>query len=324
MESGIEPPLVSALSDAEYLDAYSRAVVDVVDGVGPAVVSLRVRGRRGDGAGSGVIVAPDGFALTNHHVVAGGTALEALLVDGREISAQLVGSDPATDVAVVRLLEGDLPVATLGQSRGLRVGQLAIALGNPLGFANSVSAGVISALGRGLRSPDGRLIDDVIQTDTSLNPGNSGGPLVDSRGRVIGINTAMIRGAQGLCFAVPVDTARFVLSEVLVHGRVRRGWLGIAAQNRPLPRKFQRHLDHPFASAVEVTDVDAHGPARRAGIRARDVLLRIEDEPLDGIDALHRRLLGVDQQRKVAVTVLRRGKTLTLELDMVPFEADVA
>lgn len=308
------------LGDTALLDAYSQAVIDVVDAVGPAVVSLRTRGRRGNGAGSAVIVTPDGFALTNHHVVAGSAKLEAVLVDGREIGAQVVGADPATDIAVVRLVEGDLAVAALGNSRDLRVGQLVIALGNPLGFANSVSAGVVSGLGRGMRSPEGRMIDDVIQTDTSLNPGNSGGPLVDSRGRVIGINTAMIRGAQGLSFAVPVDTARFALSEILVHGSVRRGWFGIAAQNRPLPRKIQRLLDHPFPTAVEVMEVDARGPARRAGIRAGDVLLALDGEALDGIDALHRRLLGADRQRRASVDLLRRGRRLGIEVEIPPLD----
>lgn len=319
MES-VRSSAVSPLTDAALLDAYSRAVVDVVETVGPAVISLRVRGQRGDGAGSGVIVAPDGFALTNHHVVAGSAKLVAVLVDGREIGAQVVGTDPATDIAVVRLLEGELAVAALGESSRLRVGQIAIALGNPLGFANSVSAGVISALGRSMRSPDGRLIDGVVQTDTSLNPGNSGGPLVDTRGHVIGINTAMIRGAQGLSFAVPVDTARFVLTEILRHGRVRRGWLGVAAQNRPLPRKVQRQLGHPYPAAVEVMEVDPRGPARRAGIRAGDLLLALDGEGLEGIDALHRRLVGIDAPRRMAVDLLRRSRRLGVDVEVVPLD----
>ena len=230
----------SATSDAELLDAYSLAVVHVVEEVGPTVVSIGVRANRGpfggEGAGSGVIFAPDGFILTNNHVVDGAEKISVSLTDGRSFSADVIGTDPDTDLAVVRVPGSGLPAASFGDSGRLRTGQLVIAIGNPLGFQNTVSTGVISALGRSLRSPQGRLIEHVIQTDVSLNPGNSGGPLVDSRGEVIGINTAMISNAQGLSFAVPINTARYVVSELVSKGRVSRAYLGLLAQVRPIDR----------------------------------------------------------------------------------------
>ncbi len=316
--------------DASLLDAYSQAVIDVVGSVGPAVISVRTeprgnaRRRKDRGAtGSGVIVAPDGFALTNHHVIEKATAVEVTLTDGRAMGAQVVGSDAATDIGVLRLHEGDLPIARLGDSDGIRVGQMAIAIGNPLGFASSVSTGVVSALGRSLRSPQGRLIDNVIQTDAGLNPGNSGGPLVDSRGMVMGINTAMIQRAQGLCFAVPINTARWVLSEILTNGRVRRGYLGISVQNRPTNRRLQRLYDLPALSLVEVLQVEAKGPGHRAGLRAGDLIVRLGDTPVSDIDQLHRELVDVQVGSKVAVTLLRHGREVGHDVEIAAYPAGI-
>ena len=250
--SGREEP--SAQSDAELLDAYSQAVVHVVEQVGPTVISIGVRANRGpfggEGAGSGVLFAPDGFILTNNHVVEGAETISVSLTDGQSFSADVVGSDPDTDLAVIRVHGSGLPAAPFGDSAHLRAGQLVIAIGNPLGFQNTVSSGVISALGRSLRSPQGRLIEHVIQTDVSLNPGNSGGPLVDSRGSVIGINTAMISNAQGLSFAVPINTARYVVSELVSKGRVSRAYLGLLAQVRPIDRRLQRILSRSAPGSI--------------------------------------------------------------------------
>jgi S1-C subfamily serine protease len=297
----------------ELFDAYSRVVVGVVGRVGPAVVSIGVqksRSRRGagrEGAASGVIIAPDGYALTNHHVVESAKALEARLIDGSSYVAEVVGSDAATDLAVVRLAANGLPVAELGESKPLRVGQLAIAIGNPLGFQNTVSAGVISALGRALRSESGRLIEDIIQTDVALNPGNSGGPLVDSRGRVIGINTAMVFMAQGISFAIPVDTARWVVSELLVRGRVRRALLGLAGQGRPLSRRAQRHYELPSGSVVEVVSVEPGGPAQQAGVRGGDWIAAVDGQQVSSVDDIHRLLSGRSGGARLALSILRDG-----------------
>jgi len=332
------PSLHAALQpgDEELLDAYSRAVVGVVESVGPAVVSLGVRhgaapsrpGRRGSrgggGAGSGVIVAPDGFVLTNHHVVEHARAVEVRLTDGRELSADVVGSDAATDLAVVRVADGNLPTAQLGDSSQLRVGQLVIAIGNPLGFQSTVSTGVVSALGRGLRSTSGRLIENVIQTDVALNPGNSGGPLVDSRGRVVGINTAMIAAAQGLSFAVPVNTARWVVAELLRTGRVRRAYLGVSAYGRPVGRRIQRHLQLEAAGAVQVVSVEPDGPAQRAGLRGGDVIYAVDGQNVASVDDIHRLLTDMLQReseapRPVRLSILRNGEQR--ELSCLPAEA---
>lgn len=311
-----------ARSDAALLDAYSRAVVDVVDAVGPAVVSIGVKRRGGrpqDGTatGSGVIVAQDGFILTNHHVVENAETLRVTLVDGRDGAAHAVGSDPDTDLALVRAGQTDLPSAELGDSDVLRVGQLAIAIGNPLGFQSTVSTGVISATGRSLRAASGRLIENVIQTDVALNPGNSGGPLVDSAGRVVGINTAMIYMAQGLSFAIPVNTARWVVSELLAHGRVRRVHLGIAAQVLPLGRYMQRRYGLKGSTAVEVVSVQEGGPAEKAGVCKNDLIVALGDEEVSTIDELHRLMVGLPEGSVVELTLLRDGQRRVVTLEWV-------
>jgi S1-C subfamily serine protease len=301
-------------SDEEVLDAYSRAVMGVVERVGPAVVSIGVKKQsrswreRGEGAGSGVIIAPDGYVLTNDHVVERAQEIEVSLTDGSTLSAQLVGADPATDLAVVRVGGSGLPSAQLGDSDALRVGQLVIAIGNPLGFQNTVSSGVISALGRSLRGQSGRLIENVIQTDVALNPGNSGGPLVDSRARVVGINTAMIAMAQGLSFAVPINTAKWVVSELLTRGKVRRAYLGLAGQTRPVGRRVQRYFELPVATAVEVVSVESKGPAHRAGLLERDLIVLVNGESVGSVDDIHRLLVGKEAGSLVTLTVLRGGK----------------
>ena len=316
------------ISEIEALDAYSQAVVSVVEAVGPAVVSI-TSGRGGSdaglgatSAGSGVIIAPDGYALTNDHVVHGAGRLSATLTDGRALDAMLIGEDPSTDLALVRLSGTDLPVAELGRSAGLRVGQLVVAIGNPLGFQSTVSAGVVSALGRSFRSSTGRPIENVIQTDVALNPGNSGGPLVDSAGRVVGINTAIIAMAQGLSFAVPIDTATWVIGELLGHGRVRRGWLGLVAQTRPIARAQGRRLALPGESVVEIIAVEPAGPAAAAGLRPGDRILAIDGHPTATVDELHRRLRAVTIGAPIEVSVLR-GDDRTL-VAVIPREVPPA
>jgi S1-C subfamily serine protease len=304
---------VESPPDEELLDAYSRAVVGVVEKVGPAVVSIgvrkrdRARGRGAEGAGSGVIITPDGFVLTNNHVVEGADEIELGLTDGRSYAATIVGTDPATDMAIVRAGASGLPSAQLGDSDALRAGQLVIAIGNPLGFQNTVSTGVISALGRTLRGYTGRLIENVIQTDVLLNPGNSGGPLLDSRGRVIGINTAMIAGGQGLSFAVPVNTARWVAGELIIHGRARRPYLGLAGQVRPLDRRRQRFYDLPASTVVQIASLEEDGPAARAGLHEGDWIVAVEGEAVASVDDIHRALAGQAAGSVCRLTILRDG-----------------
>jgi len=298
-----------AVTEGEALDAYSRAVVDVVERIGPAVVSIGRMSKRGPaGAGSGVVFTPDGYVLTNAHVVAGSDALEVSFTDGTTSAARVVGVDHATDVAVVRAGDGRSAapaVAPVGDSSRLRVGQLVIAIGNPLGFSSTVSAGVVSALGRTMRSRDGRAMEGIIQSDVALNPGNSGGPLVDSRGRVVGINTAIILGAQGISFSVPIDTAKWVVGELMTKGRVRRAWLGISGQNRPVGRELARKLGLSHASGVEVTGFDERGPAARSGLRAGDIVVALGDLPVASIDDIHRALQDRQRQGIDARFVLR-------------------
>ena len=320
-ESGLETTAAPAASpsEAEALDAYSRTVVRVVDDVGPAVVSISRSGPRGpSGAGSGVVFAPDGYILTNAHVAAGAHQLDVGFTDGSTSRADVVGIDHATDLAVVRA--GDvLRSAPLGDSSALRVGQLVVAIGNPLGFSSTVSAGVVSALGRTMRARDGRAMEGIIQSDVALNPGNSGGPLVDSRGRVVGINTAIIMGAQGISFSVPIDTAKWVLGELMTRGRVRRGWLGIAGQNRPIVRELAHKLGLAHASGVEVTGFDERGPAAKSGLRQGDIVVAVDDKPVRNVDDIHRALQTWSDERSIRLRVVRQREGVDVEL--TPAEA---
>jgi S1-C subfamily serine protease len=292
--------------DATLLDAYSEAVIRAVERVGPAVVKIEGQGA----AGSGVIFTPDGFALTNSHVVDHGRQLTVALPDGRTMRADVVGNDADTDLAVIRISGAGarLPWATLGDSRAVRVGQVAIAIGNPYGFHHSVTAGVVSALGRSLRGRSGRLMDDIIQTDASLNPGNSGGPLVTTRGEVIGVNTAMILPAQGLCFAIASNTAQFVAVRLMRDGRIRRSFIGVAGQTVPIPRAIARENRLAVSSGVLVASVEPDSPATAAGLRDGDVIIACAGEPITGIDALHGALTEQKIGTPVPLTVLRRGE----------------
>jgi S1-C subfamily serine protease len=307
---GVAPEVVSVADDRALLDAYSRTVAGVVERVGPSVVRLDIRhgdGKRG-GSGSGVIVSPDGLILTNSHVVRGAKRTEVTTLDGRNLSARVLGDDPDTDLALARVDEDvTLPAAHIGDSKKLRRGEIAIAIGNPLGFDASATAGIVSALGRSLRAKSGRIIDDVIQTDAALNPGNSGGPLVSSRGEVIGINTAMIAGAQGICFAVAANTARFVLGEIIRHGRVRRAHLGIGGGTILLPRRIALRLDLAQTTGAVVTSVEKNGPADEAGLLTGDIVLAVDGAPVTGADDLVR-LLDADKiGRTLPLDVLRRS-----------------
>jgi S1-C subfamily serine protease len=319
--------------DQALLDAYSRAVIDVVDRVGPTVVGLAVhalappspaRGggkeRARGGTGSGVVLAPDGLILTNSHVAgaagnSGAARIAVTTADGQDLRARLVGDDPDTDLALLRVDEAvTLPAATLGDSKRLKRGQLVIAIGNPLGFESTVTTGVVSALGRSLRSRTGRLIDDLIQTDAALNPGNSGGPLVSSRGEVVGINTAVIMGAQGICFAVAANTASFVLGELVRHGRVRRAFIGISAQQTAIPPRRQRAAGLEQESAVMVGPIEPGSAADRAGLKAGDIVLGLDGQKITGADDLTRALTGEKIGRSVALDVLRGAERLTVAL----------
>ena len=316
-------------NDAALLDAYSRAVVAAAEAISPAVVKIDVQRkvrtpqgvREGNGSGSGFIFTPDGLILTNSHVAGGAAKLLVTFNDGVTTDADLIGDDPHTDLALIRVSGGRLPVVQLGSSRGLRVGQLAIAIGNPYGFECTVTAGVVSALGRSLRSQSGRLIDDVIQTDAALNPGNSGGPLVDSRGEVIGVNTAIIAAAQGICFATAVDTTKIVVAQLLRHGRVRRGYIGVAGQNTALPRRLVRHFELPVESGVRVLSVEDASPARAAGLEEGDVIVQWDGRPIAGIDDLHRLLTEDYLGRSAALTLIRRAQKLVRQITPVELPA---
>jgi S1-C subfamily serine protease len=309
-------PEVFQPDDNELLDAYSQAVIRSVDAVGPAVVKIEAD-RAG---GSGVVFAPDGLILTNSHVVDRAAQLTVVLPDGRSMRADLIGQDADTDLAVLRTASStSLPWATLGDSRCVRVGQVAIAIGNPYGFHHSVTAGVVSALGRSLRARSGRLMDDIIQTDAALNPGNSGGPLVTTRGEVIGINTAMILPAQGLCFAIASNTARFVAARLIRDGRIRRSYIGVAGQNVPIPRALARANQLAVTSGVLVVSVEPASPATTAGLRDGDIILAFAGEAVTGIDELLRRLTEERIGLATAIAILRRGQRR--QLTIVPSES---
>jgi S1-C subfamily serine protease len=312
-------------ADIELLDAYSRAVTTVVDAVGPTVVSISIGkqspGNRPEqmGAGSGFFITPDGYILTNSHVVQKAKRLRAIQEDGTTLEATLVGTDSATDLAVIRTNGSSLPYVSLGDSNLLRVGQLVIAIGNPYGFQSTVSTGVLSALGRALRSRDGRLIENIIQHTAPLNPGNSGGPLVDSRGRVVGINTAIIVMAQGIGFSIPSNTAKWVVSQLLIHGKVRRGFLGIAGGQRVLDRRLIRFHNLAGEQAVEVISVDPKGPAGQAGIRKGDLIVAIKGQDVVSVDDLHRFLSEWPIGSPVTITIVRGRKRA--DMIVVPTEA---
>jgi S1-C subfamily serine protease len=301
-----------ASADEELLDAYSHAVTSVVEKVGPAVAGIALP----RGGGSGVLFTPDGYLLTNAHVVGTARSVSVNLPDGSTHQGNVVGADPATDLAVVQIEGNRFPAAELGQSAGLRVGQLVVAIGNPFGFSFTVSAGVLSAMGRSLRAQDGRLIDGILQTDVALNPGNSGGPLVDSRGRVVGINTAMIMGAQGISFAVPIDTARWVLGELMQHGRVRRGVLGFGGQTRPIDRRLARFHKLEQKTGVEVMEVQPGMPAQAGGLQDGDILLALDGRTVTSVDDVHRLLGAGSIGRALAARVLRR--TSLIDLTVTP------
>ncbi len=302
-------PFDRAEVDTFELDPYSQRITQAYETVGPAVVHITARDRKGRaGTGSGVIFAPDGYLLTNSHVVNGATQLEASLTDGRRFGATRVGDDPATDLAVLRLSASGLPAARFGHSASLKVGQLVAAIGNPLGYQATVTAGIVSALGRTLRSFSGRLIDSVIQTDAPLNPGNSGGPLVDGGGRVVGINTAIIGGAQGICFAIGVDTAVDVVAHLMAEGRVRRSRLGVMGQTLTLDSRLAARLKRAAASAVLVADLEAGGDLAASGLKKGDILLELDGETIASVDDLHRMLTAARAGMALEAKVMRLGR----------------
>jgi S1-C subfamily serine protease len=321
-----------AQTDDDAMDAYSRAVITAAEKVSPSVVYIEVeqpiRSRRPNalrtpqerrGSGSGFIFTPDGFILTNSHVVHGAKKIEVTLADGHKHQADLIGDDPDTDLAVIRINAPNLVPAQLGEAQRIRVGQLVIAIGNPYGFQYSVTAGVVSALGRSLRAQSGRLMDAVIQTDAALNPGNSGGPLVNSRGEVIGVNTAMILPAQGICFATSIDTAKFVASRLIRDGKVSRSYIGLAGQNVPLPRRIVRYYNLAVESGIFVISFETDSPARKGGMREGDIIIGFDDRPIAGIDDLHKLLTEERIGRKSLLTVIRGTDKLTI--DVTPEES---
>jgi len=325
-DTGREPV---ANDDSSLLDSYSTAVTGAVERMSPSVVHIEVHQkaaqtrsgepRERQGGGSGFVFTPDGLILTNSHVVHDAARIAATLTDGRRMPASLIGDDPASDLAVIRVDEPGLVAAALGDSQKLRVGQIVIAIGAPYGFQSTVTAGVVSALGRSLRSYSGRLIDDVIQTDASLNPGNSGGPLVDSSGRVVGVNTATILPAQGICFAIGINTAKFVASRLLRDGKIRRSFIGVSAQTVPLHRRVVRFYDLSKEMGAMVLSVEENSPAKRAGLREGDVIVALEGQPVAGVDDLLRMLTDLRVGVSCALTVVRY--TEKLELKIVPEEA---
>ncbi|MGE5301677.1 MAG: S1C family serine protease [Alphaproteobacteria bacterium] len=325
-------PEANPAFDGQLLDAYSTAVVEAAEKVSPSVVKIQIRQRLGDqrgsalrspnevaGSGSGFIFTPDGFILTNSHVVNQARGLDVILPDGRHFEADLIGNDPATDLAIIRINAPSLVPAKLGDSISIRVGQLVVAIGNPYGFQCTVTAGVVSALGRSLRSTSGRLIDNVIQTDAALNPGNSGGPLVTSKGEVIGVNTAVILPAQGLCFAIAINTAKSVAGWLIRDRKIKRSTIGVAGQNVPLPRRVVRFHDLAAESGVMVVSVEPKSPAERARLREGDVIVGYGTQPVSGIDDLHRLLTDDQAGLKVALTILRGAEKISLVI--VPEES---
>src|ERR1043166_3907911 len=316
----------TAPADAPLLDAYSQAVVNAAGRVSPSVVKIEARhesagrrnGREGGGSGSGFIISQDGLVLTNSHVVHGAQKLGVILNDGRQPDAALLGEDPETDLAVLRIYAPNLTPARLGESKQVRVGQVAIAIGNPYGFECTVTAGVVSALGRSLRSRSGRLMDNIIQTDAALNPGNSGGPLVNSRGEVIGVNTAMILPAQGICFAIAIDTAKYVAGWLIKDGKIRRSYIGVGGQNVKVHRRVVRFYNLPVESGLLVLSVEPNSPAAAAGLREGDVIVGFDDHPIVSVDALHKQLREETIGRRSTLTVIRHSEKL--ELEIVPVE----
>jgi S1-C subfamily serine protease len=321
-------PANAKSNDQGLLDAYSTAVAGAAEKASPSVVNIRVYhspqpgAQRPGGGGSGFLFTPDGFVLTNSHVVHGASKTVVTLLDGRRFEADLIGSDPDTDLAVVRIGAAGLTAAQLGDSRGVRVGQIAIAIGSPYGFEYTVTAGVVSALGRTLRSVSGRLIDDVIQTDAALNPGNSGGPLVNSRGEVIGVNTAMILPAQGICFAIAANTAKYIAGRLIKDGRIKRGYIGLAGQNIVLPRRLIRHHQLGTETAMLVVSVEPASPAEKAGLREQDLIVAWGGRTVAGIEDLQRMLSEAQPDSTLTVTVVRGAEKLALEV--VPADRPVA
>jgi S1-C subfamily serine protease len=323
------PQLASGPGDEELLDGYSRTITRAVAAVGPTVVNIRVSGEtaghrqtpEAGGSGSGFVVAPDGFILTNSHVVHGARRMEVTLADGRVLAASLVGDDPQTDLAVIRIHASRLAHAKFGDSQAVRVGQIAIAIGSPFGFQQTVTAGVVSALGRSMRTQSGRLVDNVIQTDAALNPGNSGGPLVNSRGEIIGVNTAIILPAQGICFAIASNIAEFVTAWLIKEGVIRRSWIGVAGQNVSVHRRVARFHRLAAESGVRVARVEPGSPASRADLREGDVIVAFGGQPVSGIDELHRLLVARVIGVSTAITILRH--TEKLDLTVTPQELAV-
>jgi S1-C subfamily serine protease len=328
----LEEPPDAVPADEDLLDAYSRAVTRAVDRVAPAVVRIEVsvprpgrghpekerpEGARPGGSGSGFVFTPDGLVITNSHVIHGAASIQVGLPDGQRVAADLVGDDPGTDLAVLKITASDLVPAAFGDSQTLKPGQLVIAIGNPFGFQATVTAGVVSALGRSLRSRTGRLMDNIIQTDAALNPGNSGGPLVNSHGQVVGVNTAMILPAQGLCFAIPSNTTRLVASHLIRHGRMRRAWLGLGGQQVRLRRRVARAHGLASVNALMVVHVEAGSPAQRSGLREGDVIVGFESSPVLGVDDLHRALSEESIGRECSITLLRRGEKVVTSITPV-------
>ena len=323
-------PVSTGDRDSTFFDSYSRAVASAVEKVSPSVVNVEVHQSSGRtrssepgerrGGGSGFVFTPDGLILTNSHVVHDAIRIDISLPDTRRVPAHVIGDDPATDLAVIRIDAPNLQAVELGDSQQLRPGQMAIAIGSPYGFQSTVTAGVISALGRSLRSYSGRLIEDVLQTDAALNPGNSGGPLVDSSGRVIGVNTATILPAQGLCFAIGINTAKFVASRLLRDGRIRRSYIGISAQTVPIHRRVVRFYNLPRETGVVVLGVEDRSPAQMAGLREGDVVVSLDEKPVAGVDDLHRLLADGQAGTRRVATIIRHTEQLTLSI--VPVEAN--